>query len=177
MNSAEKLLIRQRNFSLLHKGWSGGAMVLDKLPVPGRPTCFEYSRARTYCAWSRSGGGGLDIFSLDYHFSLLSPSLWETVRYRLKYCLKGPLSPKQPTNSVSHTRLLSITHRLKGQNNCQQPACPWMDGWLAILRPFQQYFSHIRQMRGWSWKVVCNGIPFMIEKISPRAGIKLGLLD
>ena len=23
---------------------------------------------------------------------------WETARYRLKYCLKGPLNPKQPTN-------------------------------------------------------------------------------
>ena len=42
-----------------------------------------------------AGGGGLDIFSI---ISLLSPSLWETARYRLKYCLKGPLSPKQPTN-------------------------------------------------------------------------------
>ena len=45
-----------------------------------------------------AGGGCLDIFSLVYHFSFLSPSLWETARYRLKYCLKGPLSPKQPTN-------------------------------------------------------------------------------
>ena len=45
-----------------------------------------------------AGGGGLDIFSLVYHFPLLSPSLWETARYRLKYCLKGSLSPKQPTN-------------------------------------------------------------------------------
>ena len=42
-------------------------------------------------------GGCLDNFSLIYHFSFLSPSLWETVQYRLKYCLKGPLSPKQPT--------------------------------------------------------------------------------
>ena len=42
-------------------------------------------------------GGSLGIFSLVYHFSLLSPSLWETARYRLKYCLKGPLSPNQPT--------------------------------------------------------------------------------
>ena len=46
-----------------------------------------------------AGGGCLDIFSLIYHFSFLSPSLWETARYRLKYCLKGPLSPKQPTTS------------------------------------------------------------------------------
>ena len=45
-----------------------------------------------------AGGGWLDIFTLVYHFSFLSPFLWETSRYRLKYCLKGPLSPKQPTN-------------------------------------------------------------------------------
>ena len=47
-----------------------------------------------------AGGGCLDVFSLIYHFSFLSPSLWETARYRLKYCLKGSLSPKttnQPT--------------------------------------------------------------------------------
>ena len=45
-----------------------------------------------------AGGGCLDIFALIYHFSFLSPSLWEAARYRLIYCLKGPLSPKQPTN-------------------------------------------------------------------------------
>ena len=45
-----------------------------------------------------AGGGYLDIFSLIYHFSFISPSLWETARYRLKYCLKGPLSPNQPIN-------------------------------------------------------------------------------
>ena len=39
-----------------------------------------------------AGGVCLDIFSLVYHFSFLIPSLWETARYRLKYCLKGPLS-------------------------------------------------------------------------------------
>ena len=41
-------------------------------------------------------GGCLDIFSLVFHLSFLSPALWETSRYRLKYCLKGPFSPKQP---------------------------------------------------------------------------------
>ena len=45
-----------------------------------------------------AGGGCLDIFSLVYQFSFLSPSLWETARYRLKYCLNRPLSTKQPTN-------------------------------------------------------------------------------
>ena len=48
-----------------------------------------------------AGGGCLDIFSLIYHFSFLSPSLWETARYRLKYCLKGPLNPEQPTNQTT----------------------------------------------------------------------------
>ena len=82
------------------RGRSGGAMVLGKLPVPGRPTDLDYSRARAYCACS--GWGCLDIFSLVYHFFFLSPSLWETARYRLKYCLKGPLSPKQPTNQPTN---------------------------------------------------------------------------
>ena len=48
-----------------------------------------------------AGRGCLDIFTLIYPFSSLSSSLWETTRYRLKYCLKGSLSPKttnQPTN-------------------------------------------------------------------------------
>ena len=48
-----------------------------------------------------AGGGCLDIFSLVYHyFSVLSPSLWETARYRLKYYLKGPLGPKT-TNKLN----------------------------------------------------------------------------
>ena len=42
---------------------------------------------------------GLDILILLYLFSSLSPFLWETARNRLKYCLKGPLNPKQPTIS------------------------------------------------------------------------------
>ena len=67
------------------------SMVLGKLPVPGRPTI-----------WMIVGqgpiGGCLDIFTLLCPFSPLSPSLWETTRYRLKYCLKGSLNPKQPTN-------------------------------------------------------------------------------
>ena len=82
-------------------------MVLGKLPVPGRPTNLDHSRARAYFACSGVGGGCLDIFSLVFHFSFLSPSLWETARYRLKYCLKGPLSPKQPTNQ-QHQYIISV---------------------------------------------------------------------
>ena len=50
-----------------------------------------------------AGGGCLDIFTLIHPFSPLSPSLWETTQYRLKYCLKGLLNPKttnQPTNYI-----------------------------------------------------------------------------
>ena len=38
-------------------GGSGGAMVLDKLPVPGRPTNLDDRRARAYCTCSRCGWG------------------------------------------------------------------------------------------------------------------------
>ena len=82
------------------RGWSGGAMVLGKLPVPGRPTNLDQRGQGLTALAVGAGGGCLDIFSLVCHFSLLSPSLWETARYRLKYCLKGPLSPKQPTNQI-----------------------------------------------------------------------------
>ena len=38
-------------------GGSGGAVVLGKLPVPGRPTNLDKSRARAYCACSRCEWG------------------------------------------------------------------------------------------------------------------------
>ena len=69
------------------RGWSGGAMVLGKLPVPGRPTIWiTVGQGPTALALG-AGGDCLDIFTLIYPFSPLSPSLWETARYRLKYCL------------------------------------------------------------------------------------------
>ena len=62
-------------------GWSGGAMVLGKLPVPGRPTILTTVGQGPIALAVGAGGGGLDIFTLSYP---LSPSLWETARYRLK---------------------------------------------------------------------------------------------
>ena len=82
-------------------------MVLGKLPVPGRPTNLDYSRARDYCACSRRGWGRFGHFYSRLSFLSLSQSLWETGRYRLKYCLKGPLSPKQPTNQSNTGRVYS----------------------------------------------------------------------
>ena len=56
------------------RGWSGGAKVLGNLPVPGRPTNLDYSRARAYCACSRCGWGLCGHFysqlSLLFSFSL-----------------------------------------------------------------------------------------------------------
>ena len=73
-------------------------MVLGKLPVPGRPANLDYSRARASALAVGAGRGCLDIF-LSSTISLLSPFLWQQMtRYRLKYCLKGPLHPdNQPT--------------------------------------------------------------------------------
>ena len=70
-------------------------MVLGKLTVLGRPTNLDESRARAYCACSRCRWGLFGHFfsHLSFLFSF-SLSLGETARYRLKYCLKGPLSPK-----------------------------------------------------------------------------------
>ena len=81
-------------------------MVLGKLPVPGRPTIWMIAGQGHIALAEGAGGGRLDIFILLYPFSPLSPSLWETARYRLKYCLKGPLNPEQPTNQTSHSMAL-----------------------------------------------------------------------
>ena len=55
--------------SLVSGCWSGGAKVLGKLLVPGRPTNLDNSRARAYCACSSCGWG---LFGHFYsHLSLL----------------------------------------------------------------------------------------------------------
>ena len=79
-------------------------MVLGKLPVPGRPTTLITVGQGPTALAVGAGGVCWDNFTLIYHFSALSPSLWETARYRLKYGLKGPLSPNQPTNPRSGMR-------------------------------------------------------------------------
>ena len=77
-------------FNYTKKG--GGRVVLGKLPVPGRPTIWITVGQGPTALTVGAGGGCLDIFTLLYPSSPLSPSLWETARYRLKYCLKGLLN-------------------------------------------------------------------------------------
>ena len=78
----------------------------------GASYSLDDSRARAYCACSTCGWGCLDIFVLLYLFTPLSPSLRETARFRLEYCLKGPLNPKQPTNHLIPTTSVE-TRRVK----------------------------------------------------------------
>ena len=92
-------------------------MVLGKLPVPGRPTFSIIVGQGPIALAVGAGGGCLEIFTLLFPFSPLSPSLWETARYRLKYCFKGPLNPNQ---SINHAR--AQTHPRPAQTHRQTRA-------------------------------------------------------
>ena len=86
-------------------------MVPGKLPVPGRPTYLGMRVGQG--PTSRYGWGlfGHFFFCLSFLFPF-SLSLWETARYRLKYCLKGPLSPNQPTNQNTAMFCRKIVRKL-----------------------------------------------------------------
>ena len=62
MESISHPAIQYTYFTEFSQGWSGGAMVLCKLPVPGRPSSMDYGRARAYCACSRCGRGLIGHF-------------------------------------------------------------------------------------------------------------------
>ena len=55
-------------------GWSGGAMVLGKLPMPRRPTIWTTVGQGPTALSVGAGEGCFDIFNLIYLFSPLSPS-------------------------------------------------------------------------------------------------------
>ena len=78
-------------------------MVLGKLSEPGHPTIWMIvGQGPVVLAIGVSGRLTGHFYSPLCLFSPLSFSLCETARYRLKYCLKGPLNPKQPTNQPTH---------------------------------------------------------------------------
>ena len=65
-----KKSLQQKTKTARAWGWLGGAMVLGKLPVPGRPSNLADSRARAYCVRS---GCGWRLFGHFYsHLSSLS---------------------------------------------------------------------------------------------------------
>ena len=77
--------------------------------MPGRPTILITVGQGPIALAVGAGGGGLDIFTPIYPFASASPSLWETARYRLKYCLKGPLNPNnQPTYLANERNRISL---------------------------------------------------------------------
>ena len=98
-------------------------MVLGKLPVPGRPTLLIIVGQGPTALAVGAGARCLDIFTLIYPFFPLSPSLWETARYRLKCCLKGPLNPKQATNQPTN-RMGINNHFTCNQNSMSEPCFP-----------------------------------------------------
>ena len=75
-----------------------GAKMLGKLSVQGRPTIWLKVGQGPIALAVGAGGGCLDFFCC-LSFPLFFLPLWEMTRYRLKYCLKRPLYPKQPTNN------------------------------------------------------------------------------
>ena len=104
------------NIVIENRGWSCGAKVLGKLSVPGRPTNVDNSRTRAYCSCSSCGWGmfGHCFSRLSFLFSF---SLSGRRPDRRKYCLKGPLNPKQLTNqpiieNKTCTRKLFVYTRL-----------------------------------------------------------------
>ena len=112
-------------------------MVLGKLPVPGRPTIWITVGQGPTALAVGADGGCLDIFTLIYPFSPLSPSLWETARYRLKYCLKGPLNPNnQPTKSKSDSVMpyeKDVSDTEKRSTIFNRPT--------AVIRPLASFFK------------------------------------
>ena len=84
------------------RGWLGGAKVLVNFQCQGVLLVWITVEKRPVVLAVGAEGGCLDIFSLIYQLSFLSPSLWETARYRLKCCTKGPLSLTQPTNQPTN---------------------------------------------------------------------------
>ena len=108
-------------------------MVLGKLPVPGRPTIMMRVGQGPTALAVGAGGGCLDIYTLIFPFSHLSPSLWETARYRLKYCLKGPLNPK-PTNQQTKCS------RARPYSTCSR--CGW--------GLFGHFYSHLSFLSSFS---------------------------
>ena len=85
-------------------------MVLGIRIVLGRPTYLDNSRQGHTAL--QAGAGCLASF-LSSIISLFSIPRFETARYRLKYCLKGPLNPKptSPPKSRLSCRRLEYPYR------------------------------------------------------------------
>ena len=74
--------------------------MLGNLPVPGRPTNLDYSRARACCACSRCGWGLFGhffshlSFLSSFSFSLGDGTIWTEI------LSQRAVKPKQPSNQL-----------------------------------------------------------------------------
>ena len=59
---------RYTEYQHIYRGWSGVAMVLGKLPVPGRPTIWITVGQGPTALVVGAGGGCFDVFTLNYPF-------------------------------------------------------------------------------------------------------------
>ena len=100
------------------------------------------------------------LSSISYLFFL---PLWETARYRLKYCLKGPLNPKQPTSQRFGPHIswlvgcfglngpLIIVQRTekigKSKNVLTTPTCTYC----KCNRSLPYYHPNCRSLRHWKF--------------------------
>ena len=84
-----------------------------KISVLGCPTIFDNSMARVCCVCSMCLRELVGYFSLTYQVLVFFLLLWETAQYRLKYCLKDLLNPKQPTNNSPGTSRNNLGKPLK----------------------------------------------------------------
>ena len=79
-------------------------MVIGKLPVPGRPTVWVLVGQGPIAFAVGAGGGCLDIFTVLYPFSPLSPSLLETAI--LSQRATKPKTTNQPTQLAGRDSIL-----------------------------------------------------------------------
>ena len=91
-----------------NRGWSGGAMVLCKLPVPGRSANLGYSRARAYCA-CRGCGWGLfghffsrPSFLFSFSISLGDGSIYTEILFQR--AIKPKTTNQQPVQQLSQIK-------------------------------------------------------------------------
>ena len=95
-------------------------------------------------------------FLLSTILSSLSPSLWETARYRLKYCLKGPLNPNQPTNQKSTTyQLLDLYNTFcKAVDSGKEVRAVFCDIIKAFDRVWHKGLIHKLRNAGFAGKIL-----------------------
>ena len=74
-------------------------VLLNLLDTKVNTNCVLFHRGQGSVALAVGALGVVWNFFSRLSF-LFSFSLWETARCRLKYCLKGPLNPKQITNQI-----------------------------------------------------------------------------